>query len=307
MRMEPDLKQLVHLLAIARHGTFSRAAAEQRISQPALSRSIRQLENRVGGAVLTRGRHGARLTDLGHMVVRHAELLEVQMTRLSEEIRHHGLSARGPLVIGVTPVAAAQIVPRALGRLRREIPNVSVSVVETVFSEAMPGLLKGEIDLMVGPVGVYPKVEGVEEERLTTDPFSVIVRTGHALARRRSISLRQLQDAEWVLPSDQSAFHRQLEALFVVAGLRWPTIAVITNSMVAMKSIVAHSDGVTIMPKQLIALERRAGLLHGIALAEAGGTRALGLSWASDRRLSPLAQRFAEITRECARTAGGKP
>jgi DNA-binding transcriptional LysR family regulator len=174
-------------------------------------------------------------------------------------------------------------------------------VLETVFSEAMPALLKGSIDLMVGPIGVYPTVEGIEEERLTTDPFTIIVRSGHPLRRRRSMSLRQLEHAQWVLPSDRSAYHHQLEALFVVTGLRWPFDCIATNSMAAMKSIVINSDCIAIMPRQLVALERNAGLLHCIHLAEAGGTRALGLSWAKGRKFSPIAARFAEIVRESAR------
>ena len=72
---------------------------------------------------------------------------------------------------------------------------------------------------MVGPIGVYPPVDGIEEQRLAVDPFTIVVRKGHALAKRRSVSLRQMTNVEWVLPSDHSAFHKQLEALFVVAGL----------------------------------------------------------------------------------------
>ena len=305
--MEFDLKQLRNLLAIARHGSFSRAAVALKMSQPALSNSIVQLERRLHDRVLERGRHGAQLTKLGQLLVRHAELMEVGLERAAAEIRSHERAAVGPLLIGVTPIAAAQLVPRALRLLRQEVPNLSASVLEMAFADAMPALLKGQIDLMVGPVGVYAKVDGVEEERLTTDPFAVIVRSGHPLCRRRSISLRELADAAWVLPNDQSAFHHQLEALFIVAGVAWPTNAIVTNSMVALKSMVVHGDGVTIIPRQLVALEREAGLLHCIDLVEAGAARALGLSWARDRKLSPLAQRFAEIIRACAAEERARP
>jgi DNA-binding transcriptional LysR family regulator len=99
----------------------------------------------------------------------------------------------------------------------------------------------------------------------------------------------------------RSAYHHQLEALFVVAGLRWPLDCIATNSMAAMKALVIHGDCVAIMPRQLVALERRAGLIRCIRLAEAGGTRALGLSRAKERKLSPIAERFAEIIRASAR------
>jgi len=300
--MEFDLRQLTNLLAIARFGSFSRAAAEQKTSQPALSNSIKQLERRLGARVLHRGRNGATLTEVGKSLARHARAIRIEMTRAASEASLHAQRISGPLVIGVTPVAVARLVPRTLTRLKREFPSMAVVVHDTVFREAMAGLLDGTIDVMVGPVGVYPKVEGVEEERLVVDPLSIIVRGKHPLTRHRSMSLKNLAGADWVLPSDQSAFHRQIEALFITAGMGWPDACITTNSIVAMKSIVMHTDYVTIMPRQLVSLERSKLLLHCIGLNESGRSRALGLSWARDRELSPIAARFAQLIREVARS-----
>lgn len=303
--MEPDYRQLMHLLAIGRCGTFSRAAAELRMSQPALSNSISQLEARLKTRVLERGRNDAQLTDAGRALVRHAEILQAQMGRALEEISFRRQSQLGPLIVGVTPVAAANLVPRALARLRKDMPTLAVKVQETVFHDGMNDLLKGNLDLMVGPIGVYAPVEGIVEQRLTVDPFSLVVRSGHALSRRRSASLRQLADVEWVLPSDQSAFHRQLEALFVVAGLGWPDRVITTNSMTAMKAIVVHSDCVALMPRPLVSIEQKAGLLQTIRLVEAGASRALGISWARNRKLSDPAEAFVRTLHDCARKPAG--
>src|SRR5262252_8043426 len=114
--MDLDFRQLKYLLTIAREGSFSRAAVALQMSQPALSTSISQLERKLGTSVLARGRHGARLTPAGELLARNAEIVEVQMRRAGEELRHHSLSAEGPLVIGITPVAGAELVPRALAQ-----------------------------------------------------------------------------------------------------------------------------------------------------------------------------------------------
>lgn len=298
--MEPDYRQLMYLLAIARRGTFSGAAQDLRMSQPALSNSIALLEERLQTKVLSRGRAGAELTDAGRVLVRHAEQLQTQMKRAVEEIKFHRQAFEGPLNVGVTPVAAANLVPRALGQLKREMPRLVVRVQETVFHDGIEALLKGTLDVMVGPIGVYAPVAGISEKPLTTDPFRIVVRSGHALAKKRSASLRHLKDCEWVLPSDQSAFHRQLEALFVVAGIGWPTQAITTNSMIAMKSIVIHSDCVALMPKQLVAIEQRADLIKTIRLVEAGASRALGISWAEHRMPTEPASAFMRILQGCA-------
>jgi LysR family transcriptional regulator of gallate degradation len=299
--MDIDLKQLMNFLAVARHGSFGRAAVDLRISQPALSNSIAQLERRIGeGRILDRGRHGASLTELGNVLFRHAEMLEVQLGRLTAEVDHYKASTDGPLLIAVTPVAVAHLVPQAMGRLLNETPAIAASIFETVYGQAVPALLKGSIDLMVGPVGVYPPVEGLHEEPLVVDPFAVVVRSKHPLASRRSISLKQLAGARWVLPNEDSAYRRQLEALFMVAGVPWPTQCVSTNSMAALKAMVVNTDCIALLPLQLISVEKRAGLLNSVRLAEAGASRSVGLSWAKDRTLSALAMRFVEAIRACA-------
>lgn len=128
--------------------------------------------------------------------MRHARILQTQMGRAMEEMDLLRQASFGPLVVGVTPVAAAALVPRALGQLRRQLPSLAIRVHETVFKEGMEGLLNGSLDLMVGPIGVYPPVDGIEEQRLTMDPFTIVVRNGHPLSKRRSVSLRQLGAAE---------------------------------------------------------------------------------------------------------------
>ena len=140
--MELDYRQLGYLLAIAQESTFTRAAARLKMSQPTLSNAVAQLERRIGSAVLTRGRHGARLTDEGRMLVRRAELIEIEMRRAVQDVLHHQAGNVGPLVVGVTPVAAADLVPRALARLREEMPTAAVSVVEMPDPRTIPELLR---------------------------------------------------------------------------------------------------------------------------------------------------------------------
>ncbi|MEX2126628.1 MAG: LysR family transcriptional regulator [Xanthobacteraceae bacterium] len=299
MKLEP--KQLTHLAVIAACGSFSRAADRLDISQPALSASIAQLERTVGGRVLERGRHGAKLTELGHALARHSHAVNSQLSIAAEEIRLRKLGGYGPLVIVVTPITAASLVPEALGRLKRAIPRLSASVIEGVFDEGMSMLRAGEIDLFVGPVGIFPGSAEIVEQPLTTDRLDLIMRPQHPLANSASLSLRNLRSADWVLPNEGGAFQRHLEALFISAGVQWPTFYIGTNSMTALKAIVIQSDCVTIMPRRLIRLERRARRLAAVRLKDRGSRRSLGLSWIRHRGLSPIAERFAECLREVAR------
>lgn len=298
MPLEP--RQLMHLAIIADHGSFSRAAAAMNISQPALSSSIAQLERTVGARVLDRGRQGAKLTEVGSALVRHARALQLQLAHAAEEAHLRTLGGDGPLRIGVTPVTAANLVPQALGRLLRETPNISVAVLEGL-DEAMTALQDGEVEIVVGPIAVFPASRELIEEPLINDPLGVVMRARNPLARRRSLSLRDLRAVSWALPSERSAFRRQLEALFVTAGVQWPTLCLTTNSMTALKAIVANSDAITIMPRRLVTLEIRTRALASVPLRDSGRERTLGMTWLRRRDLSPIAQRFAAVLRAVAK------
>jgi LysR family transcriptional regulator, regulator for genes of the gallate degradation pathway len=300
MALEP--RQLMHLSIIAEHGSFSRAAAAVNMSQPALSSSIAQLERTVGARVLERGRQGARLTEIGSVLVRHARALQSQLAHAAEEANLKKLGGDGPLKIGVTPVTAATLVPQALGRLHRENPNISVSILEGVLDEAMTALHEGEVEIVVGPIAVYPASRDLVEEPLVSDPLGIVMRARHPLARHRSLSLKSLREVSWALPSERSAFRRQLEALFVTAGVQWPTLCLTTNSMTALKAIVMNSDAITIMPRRLIPLETKTRRLTCVPLRDTGRERTLGMTWSRRRGLSPIAQRFVALLREVAKS-----
>lgn len=299
-----DIRQLLNLLAIARTGSFSRASQGRGISQPGLSASIAQLESAIGRRVLDRGRNGATLTAAGAALARHAEIIETQLLQASAEIELQGGGLDGPLNLAVTPVTAVAIVPEAIGRLQRERPDVAVTIWETVHAQAMEGLATGAVDLCIGPLGVYPTPANCQEIRLTDDRFCIVMRPDHPLSKRRAVWLRELDGVQWVLPSDLSAYRRQVEALFLTAARPWPARAAFTNSLIAMKGIVRHSQCLAIMPEQVVRQDIEQNLLKSIKLRDAGNTRQVGVIHRSDRPLGPLAVRFTGILQERFGAAG---
>ena len=115
------------------------------------------------------------------------------------------------------------------------------------------------------------------------------------------MSLKDLDGVKWVLPAGGSAFRRQLENMFATAGIGWPTRAINTNSILAIKAIVMSSDCVTIMSPRLVEVEREIGRISTIALTDVGPLRPVGLMWRANDELSPIAARFADVLRRVAR------
>ena len=295
--MDIDARQLACLLLIAQHGSFSRAASHARLSQPALSRTIAQLERAIGGRVLERGRFGAKLNELGKALERHAEAVAVQLRRANEEARLHRDHLGGALTVGVTPISAAELVPSAVARLVRERPASSIRILELPFERGRAALKRGEIDLYVGPLQQLGEASDLLEETVIADPLCVVVGAAHPLTSRRSLKLTQLPRGDIVLPVGSNALVQQLQALFLTACLPYPHASVTTDSMLVLKGLIKSGRFVTIMPRTLVELECQAGLLRAIRLDGPGNSRLLGFAWSPDRPLAPLTRALMDELR----------
>ena len=305
--MSLDQKRLQNLLAIARTGSFGRAAAALGVSQPALSTSIALLEEAVGGPVLTRDRSGAKLTGLGEILARHARSLELLFERAATQSQLFRADMRGPLIIGASPVAAAAIVPNAVLRLKRELPRLAVSIIEGVDDVMIARLVTGEIDLLISPLGGERLEAEIEETPLMQGPMTVIMRPSHPLARRRALAFDHLIGAEWVLPIPGNALRRRLEALFLLAGAPLPAHTIATNSTSGIKALVRQSDRIAIMAPAMAEPELSSGQLVALPIADDRFVQTLGLKRWVHHPLSAVAARFLAILGELATAQAAKP
>jgi LysR family transcriptional regulator, regulator for genes of the gallate degradation pathway len=296
--MTVDQKRLADLLAVARTGSFGRAAAARSVSQPALSVSIALLEKSVGGAVVTRSRSGAVLTPLGEILADHARTLEQLLTRAEAEARLFGTDTRGPLTIGATPVAAASIIPRAILRMTQTVPRLAISVVEGVHDDLVARLATGEMDLVLAPLGGHRADPDIVQTPLLRGPMTVLMRPTHPLARRRTVRFKQLATAEWVLPNPGSALRRRLDALFLLTGTPMPPHTIATNSITTVKSLIRRSDRIAIMSRAMAEAELAAGQLVAVPITDGPFTQTLGIKRWRQRKVSPVMQRFIETLHE---------
>jgi LysR family pca operon transcriptional activator len=298
--MDIEPRHLRILLAIAEHGTFTRAAAAQRISQPAMSSAIARLEKQLGVRVLERGRHGADLNDFGRLLVRHARGLHALLDQAKAEIDRKRLGHDGPLLIGATPVTLIELVPAAIEQLSRGNPRISITVMEGVDAALLEKLRAGEIDVMVSGVSHVPPPLDVMQEVLLELPFDAVVNGKSRLAKRSVMSLADLADVQWALPTPGSAFRRHLEGIFVTSGVPFPESYWACDGLMALKSLVTHADCVSVLPRHAFALEARAGVLHMIRLRNVASKRQIGVMTLRTRTRSSLADRFLAALRRAA-------
>src|SRR5882757_4502831 len=140
----------------------------------------------------------------------------------------------------------------------------------------------------------------IAQEVLLELAFDAVVNARHALAKRSVISLPELTDVQWALPTLGGAFRRHLEGLFVTAGVPFPSSYWACDSLMALKSLVTHADCISILPRHAMALEARAGVLRTIRLRDVAAKRQVGTTRLRTRALSPLADRFLIALRRVA-------
>ena len=221
------------------------------------------------------------------------------LSRAADELEAKKRGLEGSLVIGASPVACIDIVPAAVARLKRETPNIVVSIDERADDELLAGLRSGEIDLVVNSAGLLPDGPDIVSETLARDIFVVAMRAGHRLARKKSLTIAELRDEQWIMPGPHATMSRQIELLFSAENRPWPSQAIITNSITALKSIIMQSDCVTISSKKLVQLELDARRLACVPLRKQHFTREICLR---RRRApsSPLVERFIAAVRAAA-------
>lgn len=191
-----DMRELRSFFYIARLRSFSRAAAELRIAQPALSRQIRKLEEELGVTLLTRHAKGVELTHAGEIVLKRAEVLIQAVRQIKTEVNESAAVVSGQITVAMPPAVGSIILPTLLRRFRTDYPNVSVHLMEGIGQTLHGWLSAGRVDaaIMHNP----PPMRLVRVEPLVHEALYVIGPSGKT--RPASYELRDLANLPLVLP-----------------------------------------------------------------------------------------------------------
>src|SRR4051812_23049264 len=242
-----DPRRLLTFRAVAREGSFSRAAAALHRSQPAVSHQVAALERELGTALLVRGRTGAAPTPAGELLLLHADALAARLDLAGTQMDALAAESRRRLRVGGFPTALATIVPAAAAALRAVEPDLDVSVAEGTVAELADGVRAGRLDAAVGWHDAAAAPEGDDGLRLVelaTEPFEAVLPAAHRLADRKRIALRDLADETWMAPERDGMLVRACRE----AGFE-PRIAIVTRDPLAARAIAAAGLAVSLTPR----------------------------------------------------------
>ncbi len=288
-----DLASLQVFQTVAREHSFSRAAEKLYRTQPAVSISIRKLEEWVGQPLFVRGSGARMLTDAGTLLLEYAE----RMLNLREEIRKEmrqlkGLE-RGQVAIGVNESAIHALLP-ALDLYRQLHPGVYIRV-HRVFSREVPReVLSHQLDL--GVISYVPEESELAAVEFFRDALTLVVWPGHALAKRREVGIQELAAETFVAHIVESPYRQRVVQMF--ARHRVPLrMEIELPSIESIKLFVKMKRGVAIVPRMCVTEEIEEGALREVRLREMRIQRRLYVVYRQDRALSAAAQGLVEILR----------
>jgi DNA-binding transcriptional LysR family regulator len=266
--MALDPRQLRAFLAIVRCGSLGLAAESLHITQPALSRIVRRLEDQLEVQLFERRTTGMELTAFGQALLPHATVLSEEAAVALEQIKSLRGLGHGTLRVGTVGSVAVTSLPAVLERMLSQWPKLHIQITEAVEDVLEVALTHNTIDVAIcGAIPESDEIMQVAEARFM-DRYSVIAAASHPLQKRRGLTIRDLLSTPWVMPSAEAEPRRQFNALLAGLGVVPPRVVVETRSPSVIKAMIAQTGYLGWLPEPLFAPEQQAGLIRPLPLKE---------------------------------------
>ena len=292
------LSQLRNIVAIAEHGSLRAAARALGVAQPALTRSLSDLERRLGAPLFERRVRGMITTAPGQSLVNRASAILNDVRRAEEEFEQLRGNAIGLVTIALSIAAHMSLLPKALRPFRQRYPNVRLHIIEGFYPVLEPRLLDASVDFYIGPDPGAVLPSALRKETALLGERAVLCRKNHPLAK--AVSLKELQHAEWITTSITPKAEHELGDLFARYGLREPVVTMQSQSALTLFTCLANSDLLAMAPAQLTKAPFSNGALATIDVSENLSAAPLTIVTRVDAPLAPAANHLLDLMKRSA-------
>lgn len=287
-----EFDQLKYFLRVAARGTFTRAAEDLGLSQPALSRSIQKLEDELGQPVFERGTKSVSLTDAGTLLQARAIQILSILEDTKAEITDDGQTGR--VRIGVIPTIAPYFLPRILQQFSADFPHASLIVQERTTDHLLKGCTQGEIDLAIIALPAPVRYLGVQV--LFDEELLLVLPTDHPLVDKPKIHLADVEPYPFVLLDEAHCLSDHI-VQFCRQRPFHPVVVERTSQLAMVQELVSLSHGVSIIPAMARRLDQSDRRVYR-RFSDRPPTRRVAVAWNPYRFQSRLTQAFINRLRE---------
>ena len=295
------LHHIRDVLAVAQFGSLRSAARHLDVVQPAITRSIQDIERELGAALFERHSQGVRLTPIGEAFVKRATIIDSELRRAREEVDQLKGESTGSVTVAFSLASTIALLPGVLTSFYKRFPDAKVKTSETLFPPIESDLLDGKLDVYIGALDdLTPISPRLVVEELFDNQRVIVARRDHPLMQATSI--HELNNARWAFGGLASpGFETDYEQWFSRAGLEKPKTVLHTRSALQTMLAVSSSDLLTMAPRQWLempALAERICALPVVPTTDSPPTR---LVRQRAIPLTPMAEHFCDIVHRISR------
>lgn len=240
-----SLRQLRVFQAVAELQNFSRAGDRIGLTQPAVSRSIHELEAQLGVALVNRSTRLVELTEAGRGLAAELDRVLDELEAVLLNTRDQASSRRGTVRVGSSPTLSANLMPQCIAACAQRYPDIELQLLDRVQQDVLGSVRAGEVDFaaVIDP----PEADDLALEVIQRDPFVLVCPAGHALAARREVRWKDLQDWPLVLLDHASGSRRLIDQSLARHGIS-PRVAQELGHPTTVFRMVAAGIGVSVLP-----------------------------------------------------------
>ncbi|MEG3168017.1 LysR substrate-binding domain-containing protein [Sphingomonas sp. LB3N6] len=270
------IRHLRVIEALDQHKSLLRASKALRVSQPALSRTLQEVEDIVGGTIFERHARGVRANAMGRLLAQGAQRLLGTMRQMEVDLGELFLDRKRSIRVGALPVAAHGLLPAVLAHASSEAGQLSIEVIEGLTDQLIPSLLSGDVDIIVGRLYEPPTPDGLIRRVLYSEPISLVARCDHPLFELEAPTNEDLQRFKIVSPAVSTRVEQDVRATLSSIGLQADG-SIRSTSVGFMRELLLAGTFVSAMPRILVAGDLSRGLLRIVPIALPPGRRIAGV------------------------------
>ena len=300
IRANLKLRHLQLLVAMDDLGSVNRVAAHLNVTQPAVSKTLAQIESGLELPLFERTARGMEPTEHGACLIRHAREILERLATARDDLRDISEGRITRVSMGVLPATACVLVPRFIARLEAEVPDVAINVREGTMNTLLPALRAGDVDILVGVLPPKRLPVEFDSELLYEDPLAVVVRQGHPLTTVRKLEWPMLSGYPMVLPPSTASTRAPIDAFLREQEVEVPRRHVESISTLTNVGVLQFTDSVGFLSRDLARHFAAQGALTVLPLEVPEAVIRVGLAWMVDRRMGVAHRIVRDLLRETA-------
>lgn len=283
--------------AVARYKSVLQASHVLCVSQPALSKSIREVEDAVGVTLFERHAKGLRPNRFGTLVEEAAQRIIAELAHLDAQLDIQLRPTSGLLNIGALPTTAVGFLPGLLVALRTAMPQLSINVIQGATEQMLSAVLSGKVDLVLGRLYETDGSDLFVREPLYDEPISLLAHDGHPLLAQSHVRQRDIVEYGLVLPSVTQRVGREIEEALAGMKLSAPEASLRSNSLGLVRELILTTDMLAAMPRLMMAGDLVRGTIQLLPLPAKAPSRPAGITYAAGRPRTPIVDAFVAFAR----------